>query len=258
MNSSDLLRLRTEGCTPFIGPTGPIGSRGVTGPVGNQGPQGPIGLQGIPGPRGEEGSIGDMGPPGPTGYIGDVGPTGATGATGPTGATGYTGETGITGPIGTGPTGPTTSQNIFIAGAGPQSQTLINNTPDFLTSTAIVTSASPTTKYLIVVSMQASGTGADQYIISTIGRANNSVTPTTANTTNIANEDTFSTTELNLGTTSSFLMAGTSSSAATVLSNSISFIDTPGSGTFTYSVRALSNASLTINRFYINVILINT
>ena len=145
-----------------------------------------------------------------------------------------------------------------MAGAGPQSQTLINNTPAFLTNTVVVTSASATTKYLIVVSMQASGTGADQYIISTIGRANNSVTPTTANTTNIANGVTFNTTELNEGTSSSFLMAGTSSSAATVLSNSISFIDTPGTGTFTYSVRALSNATLTINRFYINVILINT
>jgi hypothetical protein len=106
--------------------------------------------------------------------------------------------------------------------------------------------------------MQASGNGTDQYIISTIGRATNAVTPTTANTTNIANGATFNATELAEGTSSSWLMAGTSSSAATVLSNSISFIDTPGTGTFTYSVRALSNANLTINRFYINVILINT
>jgi hypothetical protein len=41
------------------------------------------------------------------------------------------------------------------------------------------------------------------------------------------------------------------------LGNSYMFIDNPGVGTFTYSIRILSNAALNVRQYYINVIQVN-
>jgi hypothetical protein len=50
------------------------------------------------------------------------------------------------------------------------------------------------------------------------------------------------------------MMAGTAVTSGTALGNSISFVDTPGIGTFTYAVRVVSDASLQLRQFYMNVI----
>jgi UDP-N-acetylmuramyl tripeptide synthase len=55
------------------------------------------------------------------------------------------------------------------------------------------------------------------------------------------------------GTT--YLMASSSNANTNgMMGASISFVHTPGVGTFTFSVRVLSNASISINQYYINII----
>ena len=127
-----------------------------------------------------------------------------------------------------------------------------------MTSTAVVVSATLSTRYMIVVSMQARNTiGAGIYLISTIGRSNNNVVPNTINTVNLSNGELFVNLDISLNQTDTYLMAGSSSSAGTGLGNSYMFIDNPGIGTFTYSLRILSNAALNIRQMYMNVIQVN-
>ena len=110
------------GSAGYNGGTGPTGLRGQTGPTGPVGgPTGPQGQRGFQGVSGATGATGITGQTGPTGPLG--GPTGATGAastiTGPQGAQGNRGSTGPTGaasnvtgptgPLGTGPTGATST-----------------------------------------------------------------------------------------------------------------------------------------------------
>ena len=191
-----------------------------------------------------------------------IGPTGLTGpaglpfgTTGPTGATGLIGPTGYTGPTGLiGPTGP--AQNLVITKIGPTSVSLTSNTSSFITSTALVTATTSTATYLIMVNVQARGVtdaGSD-YLISTIGRTVGNITPTTSNSTNLANNTLFSTTDIQLASVNTYLMAATAVTSGTALGNSISFMDTPGIGTFTYAIRVISNAALELRQFYINVI----
>lgn len=87
-----ILQGNIRGSTGSTGAQGPTGSTGITGPTGANST--------VTGPTGRTGSTG---PTGPT----VTGPTGSTGIQGPTGSTGSTGSTGIQGPTGfTGPTGP--------------------------------------------------------------------------------------------------------------------------------------------------------
>ena len=194
--------------------------------------------------------------------MGATGPTGTVG-TGPTGFTGVTGRTGATGPVGTGPTGitgvtgPAGAQNIFEVGAGPQNGiTLTGGNAVFLTNTVVATSATSTTKYLILVNLHGRDSGGgDDYLLVSIGRATGTVTPSTSNSTNLSNNTTFNTTDLSVTTGTSYLMASSSNAAANgMMGVSISFVHTPGVGTFTFSVRVLSNSSISINQYYINII----
>jgi hypothetical protein len=145
---------------------------------------------------------------------------------------------------------------MFIAGGGPITNTIqFANVPIFMTETAVVVSNTSGSRYMIVVSMQSRNTiGTGIYLISSIGRSNNNVVPTTANAINVSNDILFGNTEIALGSTDTYLMASSSSTAPSGLGNAYSFIDQPGEGTFTYSVRVVSNAILTIRQFYINVI----
>ena len=212
-------------CLRLIGPTGLIGSTGTTGSTG---------------------------PTGPTGMTGTAGTTGTTGIMGSTGLRGVSGPTGLMGP-----TGP--AQNLVIANIGPISTSLTSNTAAFITGTALVTATTSTATYLIMVNVQAQGVsvvGID-YLISTIGRTVGNTAPTTANSTNLANNTLFSTTDIQLASVNTYLMAASAATAAVsgaALGNSISFMDTPGIGTFTYAVRVISNAALELRQFYINVI----
>ena len=255
--------LRLSGPTGLIGPIGPTGySFAVgTGHTGTTGPRGAAGVRGLTGPigTGPTGYTGSTGPTGHTGSTGFMGPTGYTGLQGPTGITGYTGQTGTFGPTGiVGPTGPT--RNLFVAGLGPNDFDLTSNTAIFATNTVQVTSASATAKFMIMVNMQGynvSG-GSDyrssDYLLSTIGRTVGNTAPTTANATNLANNILFSTTDILISSVNTYLMAD----SGTALGNSMTFVDTPGIGTFTYSVRIISNLNLSLQQFYINVIQVNT
>jgi hypothetical protein len=83
---------------------------------GAQGPTGPAGATGVDGSASNTGATGPTGPAGTTGFTGPIG-------TGPTGAsstvTGPTGYTGYTGPIGTGPTGPGSTETGPTGYTGP-------------------------------------------------------------------------------------------------------------------------------------------
>ena len=173
-----------------------------------------------------------------------------TGSVGPTGEIGPTGITGTQGPTG--------SKNMYIVGAGPQTVGLTANTPVFMTNTATVVSLTTTSRYMIVISMQARNTiGTGIYLISSIGRSINNLVPTTANATNVSNGILFGNTEIAINSTETYLMAASSSSAGTGLGNSYMFVDNPGIGTITYSIRVLANAALNIRQYYINVIQVN-
>jgi hypothetical protein len=173
--------------------------------------------------------------------------------TGPTGTTGTSGTTGTTGPV-----GPTGSQNMYVVGAGPQTIGLSANTPTFMTNTATVVSLTTTSRYMIVISMQSRNTiGTAIYLISSIGRTINNTVPTVGNATNLSNGTLFGNTEIAIASTDTYLMAASSSSSGTGLGNSYMFIDNPGIGTITYSIRVLSNAALNIRQYYINVIQVN-
>jgi hypothetical protein len=159
----------------------------------------------------------------------------------------------MTGSIG--PTGSSASLTIFAAGNGPNSQTITANVPTFLTNTTVITSTSATAQYLILVNLQARGDGNSEYLLSTIGNTVGNTVPTVANTTNMSNNVLFSTTEIAIASGNTFLMAGsTNTNANALIGHAISYVDTPGVGTFTYSVRVLSNATITINQFYMNII----
>jgi hypothetical protein len=106
--------------------------------------------------------IGPIGPAGPTGPTGPTGATGSTGATGPTGPTGATGATGATGP--TGPTGATGAAGIngkilqVVQASTTTPVSVATTTYTDTTLTATITPTSVTSKILVMVSQQASGT----------------------------------------------------------------------------------------------------
>lgn len=198
------------------------------------------------------GPTGMAGPFGPTGYSFAAG-TGQTGTTGTRGAAGVQGMTGYTGPVG--PTGST--QSLLITNIGPNSTALTANSAAFITNTALVTSSSSTAKFMIMVTMQArNASGGSDYLLTTIGRTVGNIAPTTANATNLANNIVFSTTDIDMNSVNTYMMAG-SCTSGTALGNSMTFVDTPGVGTFTYSVRTISNSALSLYQFYMNVVQVN-
>ena len=257
------------GDTGSQGPQGDMGPQGYQGDMGPQGYQGDMGPQGDQGPQGYQGDMGPQGDQGPQGYQGPQGvtglqgPTGIQGLTGPTGTTGVTGFTGVTGVTGftgtTGSVGPTGgARNLFITGVGPNIIGLTSNVALFIANTVLITSSSSTAKYLIMVNMQARNvSGGGDYLLSTLGRTVGNTAPTTSNATNLANNTLFSTSDILISSVNTYMMAGSCYSSGTAVGNSISFVDTPGTGTFTYSVRVLSNSALSLHQFYINVVQLN-
>jgi hypothetical protein len=112
---------------------------------------------------------------------------------------------------------------------------------------------------MIMVNMQARNvSGGSDYLLSTIGRTVGNTVPTTANATNLANNIVFSTTDILISSVNTYLMAGSCTSSGTALGNSVTYVDTPGVGTFTYSVRVLSNSALSLRQFYMNVVQVNS
>jgi hypothetical protein len=145
-----------------------------------------------------------------------------------------------------------------VAGLGPNVIGLTSNTALFATNTVVVTSASATAKFMIMVNMQGRNvSGGSDYLLSTIGRTVGNTAPTTSNATNLANNTLFSTTDILISSVNTYLMAGSCTSSGTALGNSMTFVDTPGVGTFTYSVRIISNSALSLRQFYINVVQVN-
>jgi hypothetical protein len=171
---------------------------------------------------------------------------------------GRTGFTGTAGPTGLqGPTGPARN-NMFIAGVGPNIIGLTSNTALFISNTVVVTSSSASSKFMIMVQMQARNvSGGGDYLLSTLGRTVGNTAPTTSNATNLANNTLFSTTDILISSVNTYLMAGSCYTSGTAVGNSFTYIDTPGVGTFTYSVRVISNSALSLHQFYINVIQLN-
>ena len=208
------------------------------------------------------GPTGMAGPFGPTGYsfaigTGQTGTTGTRGAAGVRGLTGFTGPIGYTGPFGyTGPVGPTGSaQSLLIANVGPDSMMLTSNNASFITDTVLVTSTSTTSKFMIMVTMQArNASGGSDYLLTTIGRTVGNIAPTTANAINLANNIVFSTADIDMNSVNTYMMADSCTTSGTALGISMTYVDTPGVGTFTYSVRAISNSMLILRQFYINVV----
>jgi hypothetical protein len=147
---------------------------------------------------------------------------------------------------------------LFAGGLGPNVIGLTSNVAIFATNTVVVASGSSTAKFMIMVNMQARNvSGGSDYLLSTIGRTVGNVTPTTSNTINVANNTAFSTTDILISSVNTYLMAGSCTSSGTALGNSLTFVDTPGVGTFTYSVRIISNSALSLRQFYINVVQVN-
>jgi hypothetical protein len=108
---------------------------------------------------------------------------------------------------------------------------------------------------MIMVNMNARNvSGGSDYLLTTIGRTVGNIAPTTANATNLANNIVFSTADIDINSVNTYMMAGSCTSSGTALGNSITFVDTPGVGTFTYSVRAISNSMLILRQFYMNVV----
>jgi hypothetical protein len=163
--------------------------------------------------------------------------------------TGIRGTTGAVGPTGS-------PQNLLVASIGPNSISLTANNASFISNTALVTSNTSTATYLVTVNVQARGVteAGNDYLLSTIGRTVGNTAPTTSNSTNLANNILFSATDIQLTSVDTYMMAGTAVTSGTALGNSISFVDTPGIGTFTYAVRVVSDASLQLRQFYMNVI----
>jgi hypothetical protein len=108
--------------------------------------------------------------------------------------------------------------------------------------------------YLITISFQVVTTTADLYtIFSSIGRENGPQSPPTTSAINLATGSAFSVSGSEVSA-AAFLMGGSATTINTPISNVITFVDTPNTGSYTYSVRVLSNMAITINQFYINVI----
>jgi hypothetical protein len=207
------------------GITGPTGAQGITGPTGAQGITGPTGVQGIQGANGNDGATG---PTGANGNDGATGPTGANGNDGATGPTGANGNDGATGPTGTngndGATGPTGAASVVPGPTGPIGVT-------GPTGPAVVTQ--------ILFSATSTPYG------STTTRKTVTVTTTTASQHvllfgefDYAKDATESFVSLGLwrGATE---MAETSILATASADNTdfIQWVDTPGLGTFTYTVQ---------------------
>jgi len=213
------------GATGTQGATGPgAGATGATGPLGATGPGvGTTGATGATGPGGT-GATGATGPAG-SGATGAVGATGHSGATGPAGS-GSAGATGATGPGGagsvgaTGATGPAggggftssiqvTNSSGITPGTGPGSQVWQ------VTNPGVVITTGPSTIDFITVSMTVAASTPGDYVLFQIIR------------------------DPGIGEFVLLLSALVETDGLTgYASASLAFLDAPGPGAHTYSVRA--------------------
>lgn len=208
------------GAAGATGPQGPSGNNGLAGASGATGPQGPSGNDGFAGAAGAPGVTGPTGPAGSGGTgSGGTGPTGAagvgiTGPTGPTGSggggsgvTGPTGAAGIgaTGPTGAGTTGPTGPTGVlFLAnseGTAPYGSTTIRRT-------IIVTTTAATDKVFIIGEFDFAMGASNAYVSLAIWRGTSEIAETSSYSNANADNTVF-----------------------------VHWVDTPGVGTFTYTLR---------------------
>ena len=221
----------SDGLQGPMGPVGPTGSQGVQGPIG---PTGTDGLEGPIGPTGADGLQGPVGPTGSQGVQGPIGPTGSDGLQGPMGPTGPTGPDGLQGPIG--PIGPTGSDGLQGAtgATGPQGIQGVTGSNGIITSLNFTQSnansiSGVTTTGTIIVSSTITSTGLPIQLIAT-GDAN--PTSTTGQWCQL---------QLYRNSTAIGKIVQAESSAQNEnIPYALNFIDTPGVGTFTYSVRPVT------------------
>ncbi|WP_113928044.1 collagen-like protein [Bacillus sp. P14.5] len=210
----------TQGATGLQGMTGTRGAtglQGAAGPQGETGPQGATGIQGARGPRGATGLQGETGLQGATGVQGSVGPRGATGLQGATGPKGERGERGFPGITGLG-----TAQDatVLFEAISPEERAY------FPLTSSSVTITSPSRVLLIgdyhfTYEVEVGGTGPFSYLIGWEIQIFRNSTPI-YNT--YSNED---------------WVRDINPSASITLHKpvSISIVDTPPTGTYTYTIR---------------------
>ncbi len=241
------------GNTGAAGVPGPTGANGANGPVGATGPQG---IQGIPGVAGAAGATGPQGLPGvagadgATGPQGPAGPSGADGATGPAGAAGITGPTGPAGGGGSGsvgPTGPTGPQGIAGVGiTGPTGPTGTGGGGSGVTgptgpsgADGVTGPTGPTGVVQVVQSQTMLAVGG-----TTIRKTINVTTTSATDKVYLLGEFDFA-----MGNPSAYVLAGIYRGALEIVETSrycpgggdntltVHWVDTPGLGTFTYTLR---------------------
>ena len=245
------------GATGLAGTNGSDGSTGATGLAGTNGSDGSTGATGLAGSDGSTGSTGATGLAGTNGSNGSTGVTGSTGSTGATGATGLNGSNGSTGATGlAGTTGATGANSIINYQSTRDVSFNSPGTHDvayFIDSLKLtVTSPSNTAKYLIIASVQLFGSKTGTNFAVTLGRGS-SPTLSTAYT-NVANDTAFSTTDILLANVGSgennlltSLQQGSIKDANLPGGCTLTFVDTPGTGTFYYALRAISNSTEVIH-----------
>jgi len=226
----------TTGYTGSTGYTGRTGYTGFTGPQGLQGNTGSTGYTGrtgytgFTGPQGLQGNTGSTGFTGPQGLQGNTGSTGSTGFTGPQGLQGNTGSTGYTGPIGAG-LSYSLGNSPYVSGGSLITTTIGTTQTRVYEVGPVITSAS--TKFIITAN--SCFTAINHEVELTVGRASTSGA-TEANSTNI----TSNTAPLVLpAPTTCYYMAAwpvvPSANGHSVNLNGFA-IDTPGAGTFYYTI----------------------
>lgn len=188
------------------------------------------GSTGTTGPTGPTGPTGRTGPAGIDGYSTNTGSTGYTGYTGPQGLQGNTGFTGPTGPIGAG-LSYSLGNSPYVSGGSLITTTIGTTQTRVYEVGPVITSAS--TKFIITAN--SCFTAINHEVELTVGRATTSGA-TAANSTNI----TSNTAPLVLpAPTTCYYMAAwpivPSANGHSVNLNGFA-IDTPGAGTFYYTI----------------------
>jgi len=257
--------------TGATGPTGYTGQQGVPGTAVNTGATGQTGPIGYTGETGQTGSIGMTGSTGQTGPTGEIGETGYTGDTGATGYTGYTGYTGVTGPMGltgetgpfgytgetgttgtTGPTGPASSQALFLTGTGPTGAIAVNGTTDFIGYSSTTTVSANQRVFITAQCFFSNSSVANIGVYGTLVRS--TTTPPTAPGSggiNLANQ---LNTDITPATRTTYLAIMSPVVSEDSRSMTMSYVDTPGAGTYSYAVRMQTGGDITFHQVFINLI----
>ncbi|NVO02009.1 MAG: collagen-like protein, partial [Bacteroidetes bacterium] len=184
---------------------GTTGNTGLTGAIGPQGPTSANGIDGINGTTGAQGIQGVTGAQGPIGLTGTTGLSGTNGTNGAQGIQGIQGVQGTTGAQG--PTGPTgISSVIFSQTTSPYGSTTIRKT-------ITITTTAATDKVLLLGEFDFSKNGTQSYVTGAIWRDAAEISETSILASANADNTVF-----------------------------VQWVDTPGVGTFTYTLRDRAGA----------------